>query len=593
MKILKLLNKKNLSIILSFFFLFSLKVYSTEPVDIWNIDPKKIITENSTEEKVEEKTISTSSIYEMQSEKKKKFEIQEDETLLSKKIEIAGLYDPVENGLTIDMWSNSNGVQILDLLNKIQGIKLSNDAKEILKISLLTNSYFPKQNISNEQFLELKLDWLIKNGDFKLMEDYLMKNPNVNKNEKLIIFLVDEYLSRSELEKSCEIILNIKEVIDNNYLSKFNIYCLINANRKEEAQLQLDIIKELGFDDNFFEKKFNYLMGYNEEIDQEISKKSILDFHLSHKTNPNFKFEPNKSTSKSIWRYLSTSNLLEGIENIDLEDLDRIFIIEKATHERNYTEKELYDLYKKFQFNINQLLSVKQSYKLLSNVEARALVYQGILITSEIEPKIELTKILKDLFIKDGIQNAFKDELSKILKEIDIYEVPSNYTSFYNEFVHKEKEQESLTKIKINNKIIHQSKLLNYFTEDITKENIEKDLNDLLKKIKKDKKYYISTKDIILIESLKSDGVQVLKKYEDLYQIDNSNMPIDIQFLIDNDEIGLVLLRLVEVIGQDEIQDIGSETLYFIISALNQLDIDPLRNKILLKVLPLKVKKYN
>ena len=120
----------------------------------------------------------------MQSEKKKKFEIQQDETLLSKKIEITGLYDPVENGLTIDMWSNSNGVQILYLLNKIQEIKLSSDAKEILKISLLTNSYFPQQNISSEQFLELKLDWLIKNADFQLMEDYLMKNPNVDKNEK-------------------------------------------------------------------------------------------------------------------------------------------------------------------------------------------------------------------------------------------------------------------------------------------------------------------------------------------------------------------------------------------------------------------------
>ena len=35
------------------------------------------------------------------------------------------------------------------------------------------------------------------------------------------------------------------------------------------------------------------------------------------------------------------------------------------------------------------------------------------------------------------------------------------------------------------------------------------------------------------------------------------------------------------------------ETLYFIISTLNQLDIDPIRNKILLiKVLPLKVKNY-
>ena len=592
MKILKLLNKKNLSIILSFLFLFSLKVYSNEPVDIWNIEPEKIIIESSTKKKTEEKTISTNSIYEMQSKKKKKFEIQEDETLLSKKIEIAGLYDPAENGLTIDMWSNSNGVQISSLLKKILGIKLSNDAKEILNISLLTNSYFPQKNISNEKFLELKLDWLIKNDDFKLMEDYLIKNQNIDKNEKLMIFLVDEYLLRSELEKSCEILSKVKEVINNNYLSNFNIYCLINANQKEKAQLLFDLKKELGFDDKFFDKKFNYLMGYIEEIDQEISEKSILKFHLSHKTNPEFKFVPNEFTSKNIWRYLSISNLLEGIENIDLEDLNKISIIERATHERNYTEKELYNLYKRFQFTINQLLTVKQSYKLLSNVESRALVYQGILITKETQAKMELIKILKDLFIKDGIQNAFKDELAKILKEIDIYEVPSNYTSFYNEFVNKEKEKESLTKIKINNKIIHQSKLLNYFIEDTTNKNIEKDLNDLLKKIKKNKNYYVSTKDIILIESLKSDGVQVLKKYDDLYQIDNSNMPIDIQFLIDNNEIGLVLLRLVEVIGQDEIQDLGPETLYFIVSALNQLDIDPLRNKILLKVLPLKVQKY-
>ena len=594
MKILKLLNKKYLSIILSFLFLFTLKVYSTEPVDIWNVDIKEITTENSTEDKnIEDENISESSIYEMQLEKKKEFEIQEEETLFSKKIEIAGLYDPAENGLTIDMWSNSNGKQILKLLNKIKEIKLSNDAKEILNILLLTNSYFPQQDISYEQFLKLKLDWLISTGDFQLMENYLIKNKNVNRNEQLIIFMVDEYLSRSELEQSCEIFSKIKEAINNNYLSKFHIYCLINADKREEAQLQFDIKKELGFKDDFFEKKFNYLMKYNEEIDLEISNKTILDFHLSHITNEDFKFEPNETTSKIIWRYLSSSNLLEGIENIDLEDQNKIFSIEKATHERNYSEKELFDLYKRFQFNINQLLTVKQSYKLLSNVEARALVYQGILITNENGAKIELTKILKDLFTKDGIQDAFKDELSAILKEIDIYEVPSNYTNFYYEFTSKEKEEESLTKIKINNKIIHQSKLLNYFRKDIKKENIEKDLNDFLKKIKKNKKYYISTKDIILIESLKSDGVQILKKYEDLYEIDNSNMPNDIQLLIDNGEAGLALLRLVEIIGQDELESIGAETLYFIISTLNQLDIDPLRNKILLKVLPLKVKKYN
>ena len=114
-------------------------------------------------------------------------------------------------------------------------------------------------------------------------------------------------------------------------------------------------------------------------------------------------------------------------------------------------------------------------------------------------------------------------------------------------------------------------------------------MNDLLRKIKKNKNYFFSTKDVIVVESLKSDGIKVLKKYDNLYEKENSNMPEDIQKLINNNDTGMVLLRIVEIIGQDDLKDIGSETLYFIVSALNQLNIDKLRNKILLKVLPLKV----
>ena len=43
------------------------------------------------------------------------------------------------------------------------------------------------------------------------------------------------------------------------------------------------------------------------------------------------------------------------------------------------------------------------------------------------------------------------------------------------------------------------------------------------------------------------------------------------------------------MIGQDELDRIDEDTIYFIISTLNQLNIDVIRNKILLKVLPLKV----
>ena len=114
-------------------------------------------------------------------------------------------------------------------------------------------------------------------------------------------------------------------------------------------------------------------------------------------------------------------------------------------------------------------------------------------------------------------------------------------------------------------------------------------LNNFLKKIKKDKKYYLSKKDIMLIESIKSDGIEISKKYEDLYEINESEMPTDIQVMINNNEIGSVVLRIIEVIGQDDFNNLDEDTLYFVISALNQLDIDYIRNKILLKVLPLKV----
>jgi hypothetical protein len=586
MRILKLLNKIYLSIILIFLTL-SFEAHSEDPVDIWNVEGNSTIEKNITIENSEDKNIPENSIYEMQSKKTDQLDIEQDQTLISKEIELIGLYDPALNGLDINMWLNSDGDQILKLFKDISKMDLSNDASEILDTLLLTNSYYPNNNISREQFLEIKSNWLIKNSNLELIAEYLINNQIVNESPKLAKYLVNEYLSKSELEKSCEIFSKIKNIITDDYLSKFKIYCLINDNQKEEAQLLLDLKKELGFKDKFYENKINYLMGYESKVDTTISENSILDFHLSHRTNPEFKFEPKTSTSKEIWKYLSTSNLLFNIQDIELTDFDKIATIEKATHEKNYTEKELYDLYKRFQFNINQLLNIKESSKLLPKIEARALIYQGILITTETDKKLELINALKNSFINEDIENAFDKEMRIFLKEINEDEVPSNYSTFYKRYINEKKI--TLTDIKINNKVLHQSKLINYFKGDISSKNINKDLNDILKKIKKDKKYFFSIKDVILVEALKSDGVKVSEKYKDLYEVNDSEMPTDIQVLINNKDMGVAMLRIVQVIGQDELRDIDPETMFFIISTLNQLNIDPIRNKILLKVLPLKV----
>ena len=145
---------------------------------------------------------------------------------------------------------------------------------------------------------------------------------------------------------------------------------------------------------------------------------------------------------------------------------------------------------------------------------------------------MKLLKILKSLFKKDNITNAFDLELKKFLEKINPVEIPDNLTSFYytNINIKEEKKKD----IKYNKDILHQSKLLNYFNGDYSKSKIEKDIDNYLKKIKKNKKYFFSKKDQIFLESLKFDGIDISKKYDDLLQSDESQIPSDIQVMINN-----------------------------------------------------------
>ena len=578
MKILKQLSKFFLSTLLisNSFNLLN----ANEPVDIWNIKKKEneetnvlIQTENN------ESNVIQGIKIDQQNEK-----ILVNDTLDASKIKLVGLYDPEENGLSIDMWSNSNGEDIKYILGNLKSKKLSNFSEKILEIALLTNSYIPNTNILPNEFLDFKFNYLIKKKNYDLIKEFLIKNPNLNESDNLIKFYVDYYLSNSQLDKSCEIFEIVNSITDN-YLTNFKIYCLIDQDRREEAQLLFDLKSELGNVDKFFADKFNILMGYKKP-NEEISEKNILNFHISHKTVREFEYEPKLDTPKFIWSYLSNSNLLKNSDLIDIESSDQIKLIEIATNDGVYEEQELLNLYKRFQFDINQLLNFNDAYKLLDDYEARALIYQRLLLSDENSQKLTLLSLLHDLFKKSNLSNAFDEELAIKLKKIPEDEIPSNFTSFYNK--NKEPEKTAKLKIKFNNKVFHQSKVLNYFQNKTSLPQAEKETNDLLKKIKKNKKYFFSIKDIMMAESLKSDGIQFLKKYDGLYEY-NPSIPADINSMIVNGETGLVLLKIAQIIGEDEIEDLDLESVNFVVGIMNELKMINLRNEILLKVLPLKV----
>ena len=576
MKILKQLSKFFL-----FTFLLINPVSANEPVDIWNIEKKdteenEILIENTNDD--ENKIIQGIKI-EQQNEK-----ILVNNALGASEIKLAGLYDPEENGLSIDMWSNSNGEDIKYVLDNITTKELSKFSEKVLEIALLTNSYIPNNNISPKEFLDFKFNYLKKKRDFNLIKEFLIKNPNLRESDDLITFYVDHFLSNSQLDKSCEI-FEIVNSISEDYLTNFKMYCLIDQERRDEAQLLFDLKSELGSVDKFFSDKFNILMGYKKPNDQ-LSEKNILYFHISHKTIETFEYDPKIETPKFIWNYLSTSNLLKNSDLVDIESSDQIKLIETATNDGVYEEEELLNLYKRFRFDINQLINFNDAYKLLNDYEARALLYQRFLLSDETTQKLTILSKLKELFDEAELSSAFDNELAKALKSIPYDDVPSNFTSFYKK--NREPEKVAELKIKFNNKVFHQSKLLNYFQNKTSLPQVEKETNDLLKKIKKNKKYFFSIKDIIMAESLKSDGVQILKKYDGLYEYE-TNIPSDINSMIVNGETGLVLLKIAQIIGEDDLEDLDLDSVNFVIGIMNELKIVNLRNEILLKVLPLKV----
>ena len=140
MKNLKLLNK-NFYIFLIIICLFiSNSLTSTETIDIWSLEKKENNTVRQENSEQDDKSLKKS-LYDKIKNKDNNIELSVfDSEQLEDKVLLAGLYDPQENNLNIDMWTNSDGEKIRLLLKKINRLNLSNDANDILDIVLLTNS---------------------------------------------------------------------------------------------------------------------------------------------------------------------------------------------------------------------------------------------------------------------------------------------------------------------------------------------------------------------------------------------------------------------------------------------------------------------
>ena len=577
MKLLSL-NKKIFLFFISFF--LSTTLFAEDSVDIWNKEnlKKKIIpTQTQTIPEKKEKTN-----IDINAKLPKEIEVSLNDVIVNRN-PIYGIYEPSENNLTLDMWSNSEGTTIKDTIERINKIKLSAFSEEIFINTLFTVSQLPGRNMTDEEFIDYKIDWLIKNKKDEMISVFLNKNKNFPNKSKIIKYLIDQNIAKANLKEACKKITLINKDIKDSYLEQFKVICLVNENKKNEAQLLIELLREQKLSNKFFDNKINYILGINTKEDLKIDDSNLLNFYLSSIAISDFNYRPSKKTDIKIWKYLTAAKLIKLNE---FKNNEQIKELEIAANNGKLSKSYILEVYKNIEFNFNDLMDVDNVYQTLDSTSSRALVYQKILLSDNTETKLKYLFLLNDLFKNDNLKNIFKYYLSQELKSLDLKQVSLEYQIQASKNIIFDKDKK-IGKIKYNDKSYHTSKLMKYYVEkNFSRKNIEKELIKNYKKLKKNKKYKISLNDVMLLESLQNDGFIIPKEINYEALIKKNLPPVELLNLVKNEEIGLALLRIVELVGEDELEDLDSQTIYFINHLFGEAGLTKLRNKILITVLP-------
>ncbi len=90
------------------------------------------------------------------------------------------------------------------------------------------------------------------------------------------------------MDKACKYAQNLGAEIKNFELQKFKILCLVQAKESKKALANLELIRENGFNDDFFIQKVNFLLGMLLARQGESKTDTLLNIHLSSLVDPMF-----------------------------------------------------------------------------------------------------------------------------------------------------------------------------------------------------------------------------------------------------------------------------------------------------------------
>ena len=214
---------KNFNCIVGILIFFSYSpLVCEDKIDIWNSN-KNVTNDNTLKEKINVQD-TTSSGTSQTIQALEKIEIQEGSEIQTEEQQVFGIYEPANYDFSLNMWSKTKAEDLRSSLKRLNKINLSKSSNEILEGILFSFSY-PPQGMTEKEFVNLKIDWLIKNDRVDLIESFLKQNEQFDNKSKVVQYLVDKNIASANIKEGCEKIGYIDAKIKDAYLEKFKRFC--------------------------------------------------------------------------------------------------------------------------------------------------------------------------------------------------------------------------------------------------------------------------------------------------------------------------------------------------------------------------------
>ena len=530
--------------------------FSETPKDIWEQSKsiKKVETNNNFETQNKEELPPTT-ILQIPKTELEISNISQTQIEQSNRQAIFGIYDPGATNIPVTFWENVSP----EIFDSFRQTMAQGDNRRSVN-QLIARVFFSKTNLSNHEdkgvaYLNFVSSFLAHSQDTKLIDSVIDQNNLLLNNEQLLGFLINNNFSNYQIEKACKYAQNLGAEIKNFELQKFKILCLVQAKESKKALANLELIRENGFKDDFFIQKVNFLLGMLLARQGESKTDTLLNIHLSSLVDP--MFNPNFSVFKgdlNKTKYFFNSPFVEKIllENQDSkkefvteDDFALVEFLEQGSNIELFKTENIFAIYKKIIFGIEDLLNPNETYIKYNPVKGRALLYQAILLTKDQQQKLTFIDALQNSYKKSKFLNLGNKVYYQLISDIDQkYLTKEDQEQMVQYFESLKKKKSDL---ETNDKFLHTSDAVFLLIDEKPESKSKKSLETFADLVD-DKKYEVTKRDVAMINLLAQQKVYLPSSLRKFVNPDEIYIPNKIYNMLEKNENNKATLEVLQLV---------------------------------------------